>query len=92
MSGAPVRRSKFLGIAGLLAGALVGAVTVVLAGTAVAHRLAPSPPQPFLEATHVPPLLTAPGERVELRYDAYCATAEELASDAPCNATGSVFV
>jgi hypothetical protein len=92
MSEGRVRRSKFLGSAGLLAGALVGAVTVVLAGTAVAHRLAPSPPQPFLEATHVPPLLTAPGERVELRYDAYCATAEEVAPDAPCNAAGSVFV
>jgi hypothetical protein len=92
MSGTPVRRTRFLGFAGLLAGALVGAAAAVLAGTAVAHRLAVSPPEAFLEATHVPPLLTAPGERVELRYDAYCATAEEATSDAPCNATGSVFV
>jgi hypothetical protein len=92
MSEARVGRTRYLGFAGLLTGALVGAAAVVLAGTAVAHRLAPSPLQPFLEATHVPPLLTALGERVELRYDAYCATAEESLSDAPCNATGSVFV
>lgn len=92
MSEASARGRKSLGIAGVLAGALVGAATVVLAGTAVAHRLAMSPPEPFLEATHVPPLLTARGEQVELRYDAYCATAEEPPSEAPCNATGSVFV
>lgn len=92
MSEARLSHSKFVGIAGLVAGVVVGAVTVVLAGTAVAHRLAAAAPEPLLEATHLPPLLTAPDERVELRYDVYCTTAEQIESDAPCDATGSVFV
>jgi hypothetical protein len=89
-----IRRSrpKFAGLAGLVAGALVGAGTVVLAGTAVAQRIAVGTAEPFLEATHLPPLLTAPGEPVELRYDVYCTPADEAAAEAPCPATGSVFV
>src|ERR687897_3811494 len=84
-------RSRLTGIAGLVAGAFVGAASVVLAGTAVAHRQAGGSPEQRLEATHLPPLLTAPGEPVELRYDVYCAAAEET-DDAPCAAAGSVFI
>jgi hypothetical protein len=87
-----VPRSRLTGIAGLVAGALVGAASVVLAGTAVAHRLAAGSPEPFLEATHLPPLLTAPGEPVKLRYDVYCSAAGETDIDAGCDASGSVFV
>jgi hypothetical protein len=79
------------GAAGIAFGALAGILTVVLAGTAVAHRLASSAAAPVLEATHLPPLLTAAGERVELRYDVFCAAAGDV-TDAPCAATGSVFV
>jgi hypothetical protein len=86
-----VPRSRSTIIAGLVAGALVGAASVVLAGTAVAHRLAPGSPEQLLEATHLPPLLTALGEPVELRYDVYCTAAEEM-DDAPCAAAGSVFI
>jgi hypothetical protein len=80
------------GAAGIAIGALAGILTVVLAGTAVAHRLAPSAAAPVLEATHLPLLLTAAGERVELRYDVFCAAAGAAMADAPCAATGSVFV
>ena len=85
-----VRARRRAGTAGIAIGALAGVLAVILAGTAVA-RLAPSTSPPVLEATHLPPLLVARGERVELRYDVFC-EASEAAVDAPCKATGSVFV
>jgi hypothetical protein len=39
---------------------------------------------------HLPPLLTVPGESVELRYDIYCPSSSE--TDAPCNAGGTVYI
>jgi hypothetical protein len=90
MSETRASRMKFVCIAGLVTGALVGAVTIVLAGTAVAQRLHAS--ETFLEVTHVPLLLTAPDDPVELRYDAYCGAADEPVADAPCAVTGSVYV
>jgi hypothetical protein len=92
MSRIRVSRPKVTGLAGLVGGLLVGVATAVLAGTAVAHRVAAGEPEPFLEATHLPPLLTAPNDQIELRYDVYCAPAGEPAADAPCPAGGSVFV
>jgi hypothetical protein len=91
MSRTRVSHPRAAGLAGVVAGVFVGVATAVLAGSAVAHRSAGAP-TPFLEATHLPPLLTASNEPVELRYDAYCATAEELSPDAPCAVKGSVFV
>ena len=41
------------------------------------------PDRPLLEATHLPPLLTTRDERVELRYDVYCARSEADA-ETPC--------
>ena len=64
-----------------------GSRTVLLTGTAIAHRLAPAPPASVLEATHLPPLLTVPGEQVELRYDVFCSAPED-APDAPCSRGG----
>lgn len=82
--------SKITTASGLLVGALAGIVTVVLAGTAVAHRLAEPAERPLLEATHRPPLLTTRGEETELRYDVYCALSEGEV-DTPCSAEGTVF-
>jgi hypothetical protein len=42
-----------------------------------------------LEAAHLPPLLTRPGEQVELRYDAYCAEGDD--EEQPCDIGGTVF-
>lgn len=78
------------GAAGIAIGVLAGILTI-LTGTAVAQKLAPPTAAPVLEATHLPPLLTAAGERVELRYDVFCAAAEADPAGA-CKATGSVFV
>ena len=49
---------------------------------------------PSIEATHVPPLLTLPGEDVELDYDAFCVGTEpsEADQELPCEIIGSVFV
>jgi hypothetical protein len=84
-------RRKLAGAAGIVIGGLAGMVTVILAGTAVAHQLEAPSAAPVFEATHLPPLLTAAGERVDLRYDVYCAAAD-VEPAGPCNATGSVFV
>lgn len=78
-------------VAGLAAGAIAGVAVAVLAGTAVANRLASSAEEPLIEATHLPPLLTAPNEQIELRYDVYC-LADDAGTDAPCEAAGTVFV
>lgn len=79
-------------VLGLTTGALTGIAAVALVGTAVAHRLAPSPSLPAIEATHLPPLLTAPRERVELRYNVYCIPLEDAQTDVPCEVSGTVFV
>jgi hypothetical protein len=76
---------------GVVAGALFGVVVVLLAGTAFAQRLTSHPPEPLLEATHLPPLLTTPGERVDLRYDAFCGFPEST-EDTVCDVQGAVFV
>jgi len=92
-------RRRFIGLTlaclGLVAGALAGALVAGLAGAAVQHRAAVgSPPRSsFIEATHVPPLLTASGERIDVRYDVYCgASDDEDVESGSCPATGSVFV
>jgi hypothetical protein len=91
MDASRIARRKLAGAAGIVIGGLAGVFTVILAGTAVAHQLAAPSAPPFLEATHLPPLLTAAGERVELRYDVFCAAAG-VEPTGPCQATGSVFV
>ncbi len=86
-----IARRKLAGAAGIVIGGLAGMFTVILVGTAVAHRLVAPAASPVLEATHLPPLLTAAGERVELRYDVFCAAAA-VEPTGPCKASGSVFV
>jgi hypothetical protein len=93
MDGTRVSHARLSRISGLIAGVLAGIATVVVAGTAVAHRIAQPTSAPFMEATHVPPLLTTRGEQVELRYDVYCGDGDAATEvDAPCGAEGAVFV
>ena len=85
-------RSWLAGTSTLAVGLLAGTAAVVLAGTAVARQTEPaSGSGHFIEATHVPPLLTTAGETVELRYDAYCTPAQGVSPEARCAATGTVF-
>jgi hypothetical protein len=92
MDGVRIARAKVRGASGLIVGALAGMATAILVGTAVAQRVNPGTPEPLLEATHLPPLLTASSEPVELRYDVYCSGAAETSPDVKCDAAGSVFV
>jgi hypothetical protein len=64
------------------------------AAAAVAQHEAEPAEKPFLEATHLPPLLTTPAEPVELRYDVYCESDVDSSVNpaTPCDATGTVFV
>jgi hypothetical protein len=76
---------------GVLTGALTGAATSLVADSAIATRTA-GPANVIVEATHVPPLLTADGEQVTLSYDAYCIDLDAEAADDSCDVTGSVLI
>jgi hypothetical protein len=78
-------------ILGLIAGGVLGAVAIALAGSALAQR-PDQRAQGVLEATHLPPLLTLPGERIDLAYDAHCATAGVEDPEQGCTVGGSVFL
>ncbi|HXG76267.1 MAG TPA: hypothetical protein VNJ53_06830 [Gaiellaceae bacterium] len=71
--------------AGLAAGALAGPAGPRAASSAAEEVVL------ALEATHLPPLLRRPDERLELRYDAYCVRADDDAAEAPCPVEGAVF-
>lgn len=84
-----VRRRAIVPILGVAIG-----ITAALATTnwsaAVAGDVADHPAAVF-EATHLPPLLTLEGERVELEYGVHCAPGG-LDADVACDVEGTVFV
>ncbi len=89
----PRRRAAAWGLIGLVAGCVVA---LLLAAGAAPHRFGGSRaaelPGPFLEASHLPPLLRLPGETAELRYDIYCPPpGEDIDSGAACDAGGTVL-
>ncbi len=78
---------------GVLAGASAGVAAGLGAVGAAAEAQPAQTLPPVLDATHVPPLLTAPGEPVDLRYDVFCAPGGiERPDERACDATGTVFV
>ena len=83
-------------VVGVLCGASSAAAALVAANAATAHFRAAPPDRDLhavIDATHVPPLLTAPREAVELRYDIVCAApGRDPESGAACDAGGAVFV
>ena len=89
------RRTVGGAAAGLVVGVIAGAGVLSLAAVAVAHGLeaADRDPADLVEATHLPPLLTLPGEAVTLRYDVYCAPpGVDPESGVPCDADGTVYI
>ena len=46
----------------------------------------------FLAATHLPPLLTLPGETPTLRYAIVCGDEATLAAGAPCDGAGELYI
>jgi len=89
------RRIALGAATGVLAGLITGLGLIAATGAATARGLgaAASDPGGLIDATHLPPLLTLPGEPVTLRYDVYCAPpGPDPESGAPCDAAGTVFV
>jgi hypothetical protein len=82
--GRPGIRSLAGGAAGIVAGVIGG-----IALSSVSAASGPMPAVPGLDAVHVPPVLTRPGEPVTLRYAILCAPAED---GEPCDGAGSVYV
>jgi hypothetical protein len=78
-------------LAGLAVGCGLAALLVGVGGAAVAQ---PSREQAraIFEVTHLPPLLTLPGESVDLSYDVHCARDGVEDPEASCDATGTVYL
>jgi hypothetical protein len=73
---------------GAIAGVVIGVMLAAGASGAGASGRVAGPPS--VEATHLPPLLTAAGEAVTLRYDVYCVGSDD--PTAPCIPAGTVWV
>ncbi len=84
-------RVRLASLLGILVGGIVGIVASALTGAAVAQHV-PAPPQAVLEATHLPPLLTLPGEPSTLTYEVHCVPAELEDPEQACDTSGSVYV
>src|SRR5436190_2946070 len=76
-----------------LAGGAAGIAAGVIGGIGLTSLSAAGPPAQGVhigvEAGHVPPVLSLPGEPVRLRYAIVCRPREE---GAPCDASGEVYV
>jgi hypothetical protein len=89
------RRRRLLG--GALAGGLAGIVTGAVIATAAPRVHEQGEPdvavRSLIDAAHVPPLLTLPGEPVTLRYAILCpAPGDAPFGGAPCDASGDVYI
>ena len=82
------------GASGLLVGVLAGAIVGLAASGPGGARQATPSLTPFIDATHLPPLLTTGAGPVDLRYEVFCSAGgdEDVADSAPCNASGIVYV
>ena len=85
-----MRRPRFRSLAGGAAGIAAG----VIGGVALTSGQAAVPPAParapaLIDATHVPPALTLPGEPVQLRYGLVCTPRDD---GLPCDGSGKVYV
>ncbi|HEX4745463.1 MAG TPA: hypothetical protein VFU99_01160 [Gaiellaceae bacterium] len=74
---------------GLLLGAVAGTGAGSLAGSAAVQPDLPA--TAVLDATHLPPLLTLPGEHPELAYEVHCAAGASTSGEDRCLARGTVF-
>jgi hypothetical protein len=81
----PSIRSLAGGAAGIAAGVIAG---VALSTISAAGAPAPSAPE-VVDAAHVPPLLTLPGEQIRLRFAIVCTPRDD---GEPCQASGDVYI
>jgi len=84
-------------LGGALAGGLAGLVTGAMIAAAAPGAHEQGEPdvavRSIIDAAHVPPLLTVPGEAVTLRYAIICpASGDSPFGGAPCDASGDVYI
>jgi hypothetical protein len=78
-------------LAGIVIGCALAALAIVVTGTAVAQRPSDTARAVF-DANHLPPLLTLPGERVDLAYEVHCAYEGVEDPEAGCDVRGIVYL
>jgi len=81
----PTTRSLAGGAAGIAAGILGG----IVLGSGSAGGTAPPAGRAPVEAAHLPPLLTMPGEPITLRYAIVCSPRDD---GRPCDGSGDVYL
>jgi len=84
-----MRRPRFWSLAGGAAGiaaGLIGGVVLTSVSAAGSAPVAAGPP--LIDATHVPPVLTLPGQPVRLRYALACTPRDD---GLPCDGSGTVY-
>ena len=88
--GKPSCRLWIVPIVGVVLGSFAGVASVTLASAAAQQDGIAQ--HAVLDATHLPPLLTIAGERVELAYDVHCAVGDSEDAEAGCDIRGAVFI
>ena len=87
----PLDRRHAAPLMGVVAGCAVASLLVAaVGGTAIAQRRDEGARAVF-EATHLPPLLRLPGERVHLSYDVHCAREAVEDPESGCDVAGTVY-
>ena len=81
-------RRLIVPVVGAVLGGAAGVASVTLA-SAAAQRATTGLPAVF-DVTHLPPLLTMPGEPIDLAYDVHCATRDTEAEVGGCDVHGAV--
>ena len=77
---------------GVVAGCAVASFLVAAVGGAAVAQRPDETARAVFEATHLPPLLTLPGERVYLSYDVHCAPEGVADPESGCDVTGTAYV
>lgn len=85
------RRRLVSATAGIAAGCCLASLVATVAATAVARQSA-SGARAVFEVTHLPPLLTLPGDHVRLVYDVHCAPDGAEDPESGCAAGGTVHL
>jgi hypothetical protein len=85
-----MRRPSIRSLAGGAAGVTIGVIGGVVLTSVSAAGPTPTDQAPALiDATHVPPVLTLPGEPVRLRYALVCTPRDD---GRPCDGSGAVYL
>jgi hypothetical protein len=85
-----MRRPRFRSLAGGAAGIAAGVIGgVVLTSVSTAGPTPVAAGSVLIDATHVPPVLTLPGEPIRLRYGLVCTP---RADGLPCDGSGTVYL